>query len=202
MNKSSPAELDIHKKEEALAEKRKLLKDEEDLLIQEKVILRKMTVKKQYDSFIAGQSRKTQDAVYLNMVLLQSAIRSYYLDIHRYKNFSGSKWANKYKQAAYTIKWLVRYRPIQIKHSVDHISQDIFDINIKFALVCGFAFLDEKMVELIMKNKQELDLLNKPKIEDEKEYSFFDKLMYDLRYRDLSGKKLVLAFEALELAYS
>jgi hypothetical protein len=37
-------------------------------------------------------------------------------------------------------------------------------------------------------------------IEQEEENSFYDSLLYDLRFRHLSGKKLILAFEALELA--
>jgi hypothetical protein len=114
--------------------------------------------------------------------------------------FSGSKLANKFKQAAYTIKWLVRFRPIQLIKD-KHVSVEIFDINITFALICGFSFLEQKMVDLIMTNKQKVELLNKTKKESkDEEKSFYDKLVYDLRYRYLSGKKLILAFEALELA--
>jgi len=116
-----------------------------------------------------------------------------------YKYFSTSELANKYKQAAYTIKWLVRFRPIQIKETTKYVSEEIFDINLKFALVCGFSFLDKQLIDLIMKNKQEADVLNAKK-EGERKISFYDTLLYDLRYRQLSGKKLILALEAIALA--
>ena len=201
MNKFSVAEIELNKREESLAEEKLLLREKENSIIHDKVVLRKETVIKQFNSFIATQNKNTQASVYLNPVLLQSAIRSYYLDIHKYKDFSGSVWANKNKQAAYTIKWLVRFRPIQIKEGTKYLSEEIFDVNLKFALVCGFAFLDEKVVHLIKKNKKEVDFLNTTKKEGEKEDSFYDRLLYDLRYRDLSGKKLILAFEAIELAF-
>jgi hypothetical protein len=185
----SSQEKEVLDEENALAIERKKLKAREEVIIGKKVYLRQETIQKQYSLFIATQNKNTQDSVYLNLVLLKSAIESYYIDIHRYKDFSGSKWANAHKQAAYTIKWLVRFRPIQIKVTTQHISEEIFDINLKFAIVCGFAFLNKKTIDLIMRNKQE-----------QKENNFYDILLYDLRYRQLSGKKLILAFEALELA--
>jgi hypothetical protein len=199
MSKFSIIEEEINAEEESLAKERQQLKEKENHIIREKVVLRKQTLKKQYDIFITAQNKNTQDSVYLNSVLLKSAITSYYIDIHRYKDFSGSAWANKHKQAAYTIKWLVRFRPIQTKEITEYLSEEIFEINLKFALVCGFAFLDKKVIDLIMQNKQKVDLINKTKDEDKKENSFYDKLLYDLRYRQLSGKKLILVFEALEL---
>ena len=189
-------EKQIEEEEQLLFNERKNLKEREKLIIQKKVSLREDTIIKQYSSFIAKQTTNTRDSVYLNTVLLRAAITSYYYDIHRFKDFSGSEWANKHKQAAYTIKWIIRFRPIQIKESTKHISDEIFDINIKFALICGFAFLGRTVTDLIMKNKQKVDL----NVNGKKEYCFYDELLYDLRYRQLSGKKLILAFEGIEVA--
>jgi len=196
----TPQEEEINKKEEALAIERKILKAKTESIIQEKTDIRIEDFCDYFELFKTTKSKDTQDSIYINLVLLKSAIISYYNDIYRYKDFSGSKLANKFKQAAYTIKWLVRFRPIQILEK-RHISEEIFDINITFALICGFSFLDPKMVDLIMTNKLKVDLMNKTKKEEEKEKSFYDKLIYDLRYRHLSGKKLLLAFEAIELAF-
>jgi hypothetical protein len=195
----SPLEIEIEQEEELLFSDRKNLKIREKSVIQKKVSLREDTVEKQYELFIKKQKKSTQDSVYLNIVLLHAAITSYYYDIHRFKDFSGSEWANKHKQAAYTIKWLVRFRPIQIKENTQHISDDIFDINLKFALVCGFAFLGKKVTDLITENKRRVDTQTANEKTDKKECSFYDNLLYDLRYRQLSGKKLILVFEALEL---
>jgi hypothetical protein len=188
-------EQQIEKDEQLLFIDRKNLKEREVSVIKRKVELREKTMEEQYRLFINKLVKQTQEAVYLNPVLLKSVITSYYYDIHRYKDFSGSKWANQHKQAAYTIKWILRVCPIQIKENTRYISDEIFDINLKFAIVCGFAFLGNKVTDLIMKNKQSSDL----NASDEKEVCFYDALMYDLRYRQLSGKKLILAFEALEL---
>ena len=200
MKNFSEIEQKIIFEEDALAEKRELLKEEEYCLILKKVELRRASIRNQFDSFISEKSKDTQESVNLNLELLNSAVTSYYQDIHRYKDFSGSKWVNAQKQAAYTIKWLVRFRPIQIIDATKPISVEIFDLNLKFALVCGFAFLSDEVKSLLLKNKKRIDSQNKTKNEEEKEYSFYDKLMYDLRYRQLSGKKLTLIFEALELA--
>ena len=200
MKNFSDTEKKIISEEDALFEERKRLNEEAYKLILKKVELRIDSIKKQYDSFIAEKSKDTQESVNLNFELLNSAITSYYQDIHRFKDFSDSKWVNAQKQAAYTMKWLVRFRPIQIKDATKPVSVEIFDLNIKFALVCGFAFLSKEVKDLILSDKINTDSQNKTKNEEEKEYSFYDKLMYDLRYRQLSGKKLTLVFEALELA--
>jgi hypothetical protein len=200
MSNYTSIELQIIQEEESLDTKRKALRQEITSVIQKKVELRTNTIKEHFNKFfIEKRDNNTRNSVYLNDVLLKSAIKSYYYDIHKYKDFSGSKWVNAHKQAAYTIKWLVRFRPIQIKETAGYISEEIFEINLKFALFCGFEFLDKKVNDLIVNDKREIDLYNKDKEEDKKRCSFFDSLLYDLRYRHLSGKKLVLVFEALQL---
>ncbi|MDR2497038.1 MAG: hypothetical protein LBD21_07920 [Tannerellaceae bacterium] len=195
-------ELRIINKEKELAAKRSLFREEFLSLIEEKVDFRQTIIRSHFnDYFIKVLTENTRCSVYLNEILLRSAIKSYYYDIHKYKDFSGSTWANGHKQAAYTIKWLVRFRPIQIKETTEYVSEEISEINLKFALFCGFEFLDKAVKDLILHNKQEVDLYNKRKSpEEEEKRSFFDSLLYDLRYRQLSGKKLALVFEALQLA--
>jgi hypothetical protein len=190
----------IKGKEELFFAERKKLKENEKEIVVLKEKLRRDTLELQYTEFISNRATTTQDSVYLNYVLLEAAIASYYYDIHRYKDFAAALWANKCKQAAYTIKWIVKFRPIQIKEQTKNVTTEIFDINLKFALVCGFSFLGQEIIDLIMNDKIRVDKQNETKSnEEEKDNSFYDKLLYDLRYRQLSGKKLILAFEALEL---
>jgi hypothetical protein len=196
----TPTEIEIEQEEELFFSDRKNLKAREKSIVRKKSTLREETIEKQYNLFMQKQKEGTRDSVYLNKVILKAAVTSYYYDIHKFKDFSGSEWANKNKQAAYTIKWIVKFHPIQIKENTKYITEEIFDINLKFALVCGFAFLGKEIIDLIMKNKQKTDSQIVDKENDKKETCFYDCLLYDLRYRHLSGKKLILAFEALELA--
>jgi hypothetical protein len=193
----TPLEQEIIDAEKSLAARRKELGQEVMSIIAKKVKLRNDTIQKQFNKFIEKRT-DLRNFVYLNDVLLNSAVKSYYYDIHKYKDFSDSMWANNHKQAAYTIKWLVRFRPVQIKENIKDLS--ISEINLRFALFCGFVFLDTKITDLIAKDKRETDLYNTGKEDDKKKRSFLDTLLYDLRYRQLSGKKLTLVFEALQLA--
>jgi len=182
------------------------IKDKVDELIRKKTYLREDSLKKQFNRFIALQTETVQKAVYLNNALLHLVVRSYYDDIHRFKDYSGSMWANRHKQAAYTIKWIVRFKPVQIRQEFDnekYIDNEILDINLTFALMCGFSFLGRKVIDLISSEKKEVDTYNlslsSEKKESEKRESFYDKLLYDLRYRPYSGKQMISIFEALEL---
>jgi hypothetical protein len=193
-------EEEIVRRENTLFKKKQLLRKEEREVIELKVALREQTLKQQFDKFIARQKQHTQDSVYLNNVLLHAAVKSHFYDIHRYKTFAGSEWANEYKQAAYTIKWIVKFRPIQIKETTKNVTPAVFDINLIFALLCGFSFLNRKIVDVIMQDKVRIDLQSKNASGDNiEENSFYDKLLYIMRYRAISGKQLVAIFESLEL---
>jgi hypothetical protein len=69
----------------------------------------------------------------------------------------------------------------------EYLNAVIMDINLIFALVCGFSFLNKESIDIIAKDKKN------------KDQSFYDKLLYTLRYRPFSGKQLISIFEALEL---
>ena len=180
----------IKQKEKSLFEDRIELKKREKLLIDEKVSLRMGAFVDCFRLFMEKQTKNTQVSVYLNTSLLESVLRSYFYDIYKFKNFSASEWANRNKHAAYIIKWIVRFRPIQIREHTKNVTSEIADINLKFALICGFGFLYKEITNFIMENKRQ----------KQEEFSFYNGLMYDLRYRYLSGKKLILTFEAIELA--
>jgi len=190
--------------EKNVKEEKDKVREDEELLIFKKVVLREDSIKKLFEKFIARKTENIKDAVYLNKGLLHLAVRSYYDDIHRYKDYCGSTWANQHKQAAYTIKWIVRFKPIQIKEDYDNekkLNSEILDVNLIFALMCGFSFLDEKITNMIAYEKKEVDKKNSLQKNNgvEKKQSYYDKLLYILRYRPFTGKQLISIFEALEL---
>ena len=174
------------------------IKDKENDLNRLKTILREDLLMHQFYNFINQQNEIVQKAVYLNKGLLHFVVRSYFDDIYRYKDYSGTKLANHHKQAAYTIKWIVRFKPIQIREEFENgesLNNIIIDINLIFALVCGFSYLDAKCIDLIIKEKKEIDKNGSGNVGQ----SFYDKLLYTLRYRPFTGKQLISIFEALEL---
>ena len=178
------------------------IRDTEDELKARKMVFREDSIKKIFNKFIIRQSEIVQKAVYLNEGLLRFVVKSYYDDIHRYKDYSGTTWANSHKQAAYTIKWMVRFKPVQIKEECDNendMNDEVVDINLTFALVCGFSFLNTHERSLISTERDEVKQYNSKNPNSTKE-SFYDKLLYILRYRPFSGKQLVSIFEALALS--
>ena len=130
--------------------------------------------------FVSGLKESYQEAIYLNKELLHCAVKAYFDDIERYKAYAGSDFADHHKQAAYTIKWINRFRPIQIRENVK-MDTTLLTINSTFALAAGFSFLDKSVAE---------------KISDR----FFRHLVYVLTYRNYSGKGLATLMYTIECA--
>jgi hypothetical protein len=195
----SDREKEIAVKEHLFYEKQQVLIQDKEELIRLKTDLRKDTLRSIFEDFLNQQRKDIREFVYLNDALLYAAVCSYYHDVHRYKEYSGSEWINNYKQAAYTIKWIAKFRPIQIKEYAGEYSKALLDINLSFAISCAFVFMNDDVVDVIMKEKGEVDQRNK-QAGSNKERSFYDRLLYIIRYRPLSGKQLISMFETLELA--
>lgn len=176
---SDQLENSIKNREEKLIEEKKKIKEQEREIFYEKVALREKTLTTLFEQFISKYDEPFQNCVYLNTVLLHAATKSYYFDIHRYKDFSGTKWANNHKQAAFTIKWIAKFKPIQIKSNTQHIDKNLLLVNSNFALFAGFSFLERSLVNAI-------------------DQGFYDQLVYITLYRHLSGKQLAAMFYALE----
>lgn len=128
--------------------------------------------------FLPGLKESSRSQIYLNKELLHCAIKAYFDDIERYKLYAGSEYADSHKQAAYTIKWINKFRPIQIKENAV-VDTAILTINATFALTVGFIFLDRSVVER-MTDK------------------FFRHLVYILTYRNWTGKSLSTLMYAIE----
>ena len=111
--------------------------------------------------------------VHVNPAILYAVAASYFFDIHRAKSFHDTTLANECRQAAFTVKWLVRFRPVL---DVNPHGRFLF-VNEKFALAVAFALLR------IDPDTVDADL--------------YAHLLYSLRYRHLDEGALIAVFLAL-----
>ena len=125
-------------------------------------------VKLYEEQFCVGIEEKYRNDIYLSKELLHCAVNAYFDDIFKYKAYAGSRYADRHKQAAYTIIWISRFHPIQIKPEVK-VSPKLLTINEAFALYAGFMFLDPKVISK----------LKEP---------FYRHLIYTIVYRELPAK--------------
>lgn len=130
--------------------------------------------------FLVGLDEKYQKQIYLNKELLHCAVKAYFDDIERYKAYAGSEFADSHKQAAYSIKWINKFRPIQIKEGAE-MDTTLLTINSTFALTVGFGFLDRSVAERMSEK-------------------FFRHLVYTLLYRNVTGKGLATLMYTIECA--
>lgn len=172
---------EIREKEEILSQQKKKIQTEEIEIRKCQIEQRMETLKKLYSLLIENYDKDISQSVYLNDVLLYATVSSYYDDIYRFKDYSCSKWADNHKQAGYTIKWISKFRPIQISSKSTLVDQTILTINAVYALFAGFSFLDRKVSESITSH-------------------YYNHLIYLLIYRNISGKQLASLFYVLECA--
>ena len=127
-------------------------------------------VKLYEEQFLLGLDDKYRSSFFLSKELLHCAVNAYFDDIYKYKAYAGSEYADRHKQAAYTMLWISRFHPIQILPKAD-IDTTVLTINEAFALYAGFMFLDPIVLKKLQK-------------------SFYRHLIYTLTYRNLTGKGL------------
>ncbi|MDR2679728.1 MAG: hypothetical protein LBC47_02835 [Tannerella sp.] len=139
-----------------------------------------------YEKFRTFISPQTREVICLNRAILAGVVRNYFGDIDRFKDYTGSDFADKHKQAAYTIKWIAKLKPIQIKidtediHIYESMHNELMEINARFAIYAAFVlFLDERLMPLISK-------------------TVFDHLIYDALFRNISGSQLAFSLFLME----
>lgn len=135
-------------------------------------------VKLYEEQFLEGLDSKYHESFFLSKELLHCAVNAYFDDIYKYKMYAGSEYADRHKQAAYTMLWITRFHPIQILPNAK-VDTTVLTINEAFALYAGFMFLDPIV----------LSKLQKP---------FYKHLIYTLTYRNLSGKGLATLIYLME----
>ena len=133
-----------------------------------------------HDKFLPGLIENYRENIYLCPELLHCAVKAYFDDKERYKAYAGSEFADRHKQAAYTIKWINKFRPIQLKEGVE-VDAALVTMNQKFAIYAGFVFLDPSVLTGISQD-------------------FFQHLVYTLTYRPFTGKMLATLAYTIECA--
>ena len=129
------------------------------------------TLKSMYQSFCLSLSDETVKSIRIDGGILYLVVKSYFDDIYRFKDYTGSKLADQHKQAAYMIKWISKLRPIQIIADIPY-SDEIVWINSSFSIYTGLNFL------------------HVPNIFEHVSESLYETLMYTTQYRYVSGKQL------------
>lgn len=132
------------------------------------------------EQFVKGLNREREEFLYLSKELLHCAVNAYFDDICKYKAYAGSEFADGHKQAAYTMMWISRFKPIQIKEGAK-IDTAYLTINESFAIFAGLMFLD-------------------PSITKSMTQAFYKHLVYTLTYRNLEGRGLASLLYLMEVA--
>jgi hypothetical protein len=117
---------------------------------------------------------------HLDLYLLRHAVESYFLDLHRMKNFHGIEYADQHKCAAFTMFWIVKVHPVQIDKDVD-MSCALILVNEMFAIHAGLAHLQltpRKLTPNYIKN-----------------------LMYTLHFRQVTPEIMASSMYLLECAH-
>lgn len=110
----------------------------------------------------------------INPAILYAVATSYYFDLKRAKEFHDTTLANDYRQAAFSIKWLARFRPI----NDTNVDGRFLMVNEKFALTIGFALLRIDTVTV--------------------DPALYAHLLYSLRYRVLDEGALIAVLMAIK----
>lgn len=132
------------------------------------------------EKFLPGLAEEYHNQIFLSRELLHCAVKAYFDDIERYKAYAGSEYADRHKQAAYTMKWINRFRPIQLRENAKADSV-LVTVNQRFAIYSGLVFLD-------------------PSVTAGMTEKFFHHLIYTLTYRPFTGKMLATLIYAIECA--
>ena len=131
--------------------------------------------------FIAREGIET--LVYVSKAVLWKVILDYFADIHRLKDFHNINKVNQDKITAYTLYWLIRRKPIQIREEADEESASF--VNERFAVsylqMCLFG--------------DDLTTLVSPVKQYEHE-NFFKTLQYFVKYRNADAQTLELIIVA------
>ena len=81
------------------------------------------------------------DHLEVNDVVLHNVVVSYFHDVDRHKEFHGTELVDETKQGAFTMKWIVKLRPIQFQLPAADVTKNILYVNEIFAVRCGLAFM-------------------------------------------------------------
>jgi hypothetical protein len=120
---------------------------------------------------------------HINRALLFSAVESYYTDIDRIKCFHDISLTDEHKKAAFSMKWLIKFRPIQLSLECDDkiIKRGDILVNERFAIYIGLNLLN-------------IGLKDIDKLSDK----YLENMCYNLRFREVDGMILSSMMYLLE----
>jgi len=147
--------------------------------LEQKRIRRANILQKAYSSLVNTWSKEDREQCHLNPLILKMVVESYFSDLDRKKEFHHIEFADSHKRAGYTVKWLMKFRPvvpIQEKLSIKAILA-----NEHFAAFVAFRFLDVPSSAI-------------PE-------GVFKHILYALRYRPIDANAWALSFFLLQEAY-
>lgn len=85
---------------------------------------------------------------FLQKFILRNTVESYFCDLQHSKDFHNIELADRHKIAAFTIKWIVKSRPIQLLETANPSGRYILLVNEIFALMAGLIHLSASIDEL------------------------------------------------------
>ena len=132
------------------------------------------------DEFSVGLGSNYSENLFLSKELLHCAVNAYFDDIFKYKNYAGSEFADRHKQGAFTMLWLSRFKPIQVKENIE-LNTSYLTINEAFAIYAGLMFLNPSVMNGMTK-------------------AFYNHLIYTLTYRQIEGRALATILYLMEKA--
>lgn len=139
------------------------------------------TLVRMYDDVFSKRiGEEYSSHLFLLREMLHCAVTAYFDDIQRFKNYAGSTYADCHKQAAYTMLWIARFKPIQLLATAE-IDTTFLTINEAFAIFAGLTFLDDSIAECMSKD-------------------FYKHLVYTLVYRNIDAKGLASLLYVMERA--
>jgi len=115
---------------------------------------------------------------FLQKYILRHTVESYFCDLQHSKDFHDIELANRHKVAAFTMKWIVKMRPIQVQeNSVPKTPAELLPNEI-FALMAGLRFLSADITQLSA--------------------SLLRSLLYMLHHRPIDAESLSATMYAIE----
>lgn len=85
---------------------------------------------------------------FLQKYILRNTVESYFCDLQHSKDFHNIELADRHKVAAFTIKWIIKSRPIQLNENANPNGSYILLVNEIFALMAGLIHLSASIEQL------------------------------------------------------
>lgn len=142
--------------------------------------------------FLTLLPENIQNNLVLSIPLLQTTVNSYFDSIYRYKLYSKTDYADRHKCAAYMMKWIAKYRPIQIRGRssvIEDIPKGVSWVNSYYAVYVALTHLFATNSTTNDPN----DILKKC------DQNLYNDLVYQAQYRNISGRSMAAQLCSIEM---